>query len=111
MGFEGFKLFHQQIKTTVVFVSVPPRGGAVVLSCTASVRRDTSLLRRTRKYDQFGFDNLPDDDTDAMLVAAASQLEKRSADITQSLSKFNTSVAIKWQNYLAINKYVYLCFG
>jgi len=65
------------------------------------------LLGRRRKYDQFGFDNLPDDnDTDSMLIATASQLEKRSAAIIESLKKFNVSVAVKWQNYLAVNKYV-----
>ena len=45
-----------------------------------------------------------------MLLATASQLEKRSAEIEQSVRKFNVAVAVKWQNYLTLYKYVRCLF-
>ncbi|CAK8677308.1 unnamed protein product [Clavelina lepadiformis] len=64
---------------------------------------DSDDLRK-RKYDQYGFSQVVEDDAESSLLTAASRLEKRSSDILQSLSQYKTSIAVKWQNFLTINK-------
>ena len=62
------------------------------------------FFHRRKRYDRYGFSVYSDDNTESALLATASQLEKHASDILQSLSNFNDSVAIKWQNYFILSK-------
>ncbi|XP_078484325.1 TBC1 domain family member 2B-like [Ciona intestinalis] len=69
-----------------------------------AAENSTKEDQKESKWDEFGFSRSLEDETETSLLSTASRLQKRSSDILYSLSQHKASIAIKWQNYLSINK-------